>query len=181
MERISKTAMWRGVIGVGLLIAASGCWAAADNMHFSGALVAEPCTLRPGDEDIRLDFSTVIDKYLYTYGRTPGKAFSLVLQDCDISLGNTVKVTFSGAESAALPGLLKPDGGSQATGIALGLETMAGAPLALNKPSEGYAIGKGSNSLQLQVYVRGEPEAIAQKSIGLGAFSSVATFGLEYE
>ncbi|HCU0895341.1 TPA: fimbrial protein [Serratia marcescens] len=173
--------MWRGVIGVGLLIAASGCWAAADNMHFSGALVAEPCTLRPGDEDIRLDFGTVIDKYLYTYGRTPGKAFSLVLQDCDISLGNTVKVTFSGAESAALPGLLKPDGGSQATGIALGLETMAGAPLALNKPSEGYVIGKGSNSLQLQVYVRGEPEAIAQKSIGLGAFSSVATFGLEYE
>ncbi|WP_423213329.1 fimbrial protein [Serratia marcescens] len=181
MERISKTAMWRGVIGVGLLIAASGCWAAADNMHFSGALVAEPCTLRPGDEDIRLDFGTVIDKYLYTYGRTPGKAFSLVLQDCDISLGNTVKVTFSGAESAALPGLLKPDGGSQATGIALGLETMAGAPLVLNKPSEGYVIGKGSNSLQLQVYVRGEPEAIAQKSIGLGAFSSVATFGLEYE
>ncbi|MDU3573622.1 MAG: fimbrial protein [Serratia marcescens] len=173
--------MWRGVIGVGLLIAASGCWAAADNMHFSGALVAEPCTLRPGDEDIRLDFGTVIDKYLYTYGRTPGKAFSLVLQDCDISLGNTVKVTFSGAESAALPGLLKPDGGSQATGITLGLETMAGAPLALNKPSEGYVIGKGSNSLQLQVYVRGEPEAIAQKSIGLGAFSSVATFGLEYE
>lgn len=88
MERISKTAMWRGVIGVGLLIGASGCWAAADNMHFSGALVAEPCTLRPGDEDIRLDFGTVIDKYLYTYGRTPGKAFSLVLQDCDISLGN---------------------------------------------------------------------------------------------
>lgn len=181
MKKISKTALWRGAIGVGLLIDASGCWAAADNMHFSGALVAEPCTLRPGDEDIRLDFGTVIDKYLYTYGRTPGKAFTLVLQDCDISLGNTVKVTFSGAESGALPGLLKPDGGSQATGIALGLETMAGAPLALNKPSEGYAIGKGSNSLQLQVYVRGEPEAIAQKSIGLGAFSSVATFGLEYE
>ncbi|HID9705280.1 MULTISPECIES: fimbrial protein [Serratia] len=181
MERISKTAMWRGVIGVGLLIGASGCWAAADNMHFSGALVAEPCTLRPGDEDIRLDFGTVIDKYLYTYGRTPGKAFSLVLQDCDISLGNTVKVTFTGAESGALPGLLKPDGASMATGIALGLETATGEPLAMNKPSASYSIAKGNNSLQLQVYVQGEPQALAQKSIGLGTFSAVATFGLEYE
>ncbi|MGP2965696.1 fimbrial protein [Serratia ureilytica] len=181
MKRRSKAAAWRGVIGAGLLVSASWSWAAADNMHFSGALVAEPCTLRPGDEDIRLDFGTVIDKYLYTHGRTAGKAFSLVLQDCDISLGNSVKVTFRGAESAALPGLLRPDGGSLAQGIALGLETAAGAPLALNKPSAGYAIGKGSNSLQLQVYVQGEPEAIAQKSIGLGTFSAVATFGLEYE
>ncbi|MEN4243661.1 fimbrial protein [Serratia marcescens] len=181
MKRISKAAVWRRVIGAGLLVSTSGGVIAAENMHFSGALVAEPCTLRPGDEDIRLDFGTVIDKYLYTYGRTEGKAFSLVLQDCDISLGNSVKVTFTGAESAALPGLLRPDGGSLAKGIALGLETATGAPLALNKPSEGYAIGKGSNSLQLQVYVQGEPEAIAQKSIGLGAFSAVATFGLEYE
>lgn len=181
MDMRNKMTVWRWNIYALLLAGASwGCFA-ADNMHFSGALVAEPCTLRPGDEDIRLEFGTVIDKYLYTYGRTAGKAFSLVLQDCDISLGNSVKVTFSGAESAALPGLLKPDGGSLAKGIALGLETAAGAPLALNKPSKGYVIGKGSNSLQLQVYVRGEPEAIAQKKIGLGAFSAVATFGLEYE
>ncbi|RNW04259.1 type 1 fimbrial protein [Serratia nematodiphila] len=173
--------MWRGIICAGILVSASGCWAAADNMHFSGALVAEPCTLRPGDEDIRLDFGTVIDKHLYTYGRTPGKTFSLVLLDCDLSLGNTVKMTFNGAESLALPGLLKPDGASLATGVALGLETAAGAPLAINKPSESYSLAKGSNSLQLQVYVRGEPEAIAQKNIGLGAFSAVATFSLEYE
>ncbi|WP_434965524.1 fimbrial protein, partial [Escherichia coli] len=91
------------------------------------------CTLRPGDEDIRLDFGSVIDKYLYSHGRTPGKAFSLVLQDCDLSLGKTVKVTFTGTESRALPGLLAPDGGSPA-GIALGIETMTGAPVALNKP-----------------------------------------------
>ncbi len=181
MKRIMTTALWRRAFGAALLAGASAGCLAADNMHFSGALVAEPCTLRPGDEDIRLDFGTVVDKYLYTYGRTPGEAFSLVLQDCDISLGNSVKVTFSGAESAALPGLLRPDGASLAKGIALGLETAAGAPLALNKPSESYAIGKGSNSLQLQVYIRAEPEALAQKKIGLGTFSAVATFGLEYQ
>ncbi|MBH3093043.1 fimbrial protein [Serratia ureilytica] len=168
-------------IKVLLLLCASGNGLAADNLLFSGALIADPCTLRPGDEDIVLEFGTVIDKYLYTYGRTPGKAFALVLQDCDISLGKTVKVTFNGAESKALPGLLMPEGGSQATGIALGIETMAGVPVKLNTASEGYALAKGNNSLQLQVYIRGEPEAIAHKKIGLGAFSAVATFNLEYE
>jgi len=150
-------------------------------MRFSGALVAEPCTLRPGDENIRLEFGSVIDKYLYTYGRTLGKAFSLVLQDCDVSLGKTVKVTFNGAESKALPGLLVPDGGSQVKGIALGIETIAGLPVPLNKSSHGFTLTKGNNSVQLQVYVQGEPEAIAQRSIGLGTFSGVATFSLEYE
>jgi len=162
------------------LAGASGSGVAADNMYFHGALVAEPCTLRPGDEDIRLDFGSVIDKYLYAHGRTPGKAFGLTLEDCDLSLGKTVKITFTGAESLALPGLLAPDGGSP-HGIALGIETMAGAPVALNKPSQSYVLANGGNSVQLQVYIQGEEAAIAQRNIGLGAFSSVATFALEYE
>ncbi len=103
------------------------------------------------------------------------------MQDCDLSLGKTVKVTFNGNKSLELPDLLALDGGSQASGIALGLETAAGQPVVLNKPSQGMTLASGGNSLALQVYVQGEPTAIAQKSIGLGAFSAVATFGLEYE
>ncbi|ASM19413.1 fimbrial protein [Serratia marcescens] len=160
---------------------AAGSVMAADNMLFHGALVAEPCTLKPGDEDIRLDFGTVIDKYLYANGRTPTKPFTLTLQDCDLSLGQTVKITFSGNKSLELPDLLALDGGSQASGIALGLETAEGKPVALNKPSQEMTLASGSTSLALRVYVQGEPTALAQKSIGLGAFSAVATFGLEYE
>lgn len=180
MFGITRAAHWRSMAAGLLLAGASNSALAADNMYFHGALVAEPCTLRPGDEDIRLDFGSVVDKYLYAHGRTPGKAFSLTLQDCDLSLGKTVKVTFTGAESSALPGLLVPDGGTP-LGIALGIETMAGALVALNKPSQSYVLANGNNNLQLQVYIQGEPAAIAQKSIGLGAFSSVATFALEYE
>lgn len=181
MFGITRAAQWR-TIGVGLLLAgASGSGLAADNMYFHGALVAEPCTLKPGDEDIQLDFGTVIDKYLYANSRTPAKPFTLTLQDCDLSLGKTVKVTFNGNKSLELPDLLAPDGGSQASGIALGLETAEGKPVALNKPSQEMTLASGSTSLALQVYVQGEPAALAQKSIGLGAFSAVATFGLEYE
>lgn len=155
--------------------------AAADNMLLHGALVAEPCTLQPGDEDIQLDFGTVIDKYLYANGRTSAKPFSLTLLDCDVSLGKTVKITFGGVESPALPGLLLPQSAGQVSGIALGIETAAGKPVTLNKPSQGQTLANGNNSLQLQAYIQGEPGAIAGKNIGLGEFTATATFGLEYE
>ncbi|MGO2465654.1 MAG: fimbrial protein, partial [Serratia proteamaculans] len=35
--------------------------------------------------------------------------------------------------------------------------------------------------INLQAYVKGEPEAIQNKSIGRGTFSAVTTFTLEYE
>ncbi|WP_368925985.1 fimbrial protein [Serratia marcescens] len=181
MKGKRRVAMWRQWLSAMLLTGASGNGMAADNLLFSGALVAEPCTLRPGDEDIRLDFGTVIDKYLYSHGRTMAKPFSLVLQDCDISLGNMVKLTFSGTESGVLPGLLAVDSSSQANGIALGLETAAGKPIILNKAGPGFTLYKGSNTLQFQVYIQGEPQAITQKKIGLGVFSAIATFSMEYQ
>ncbi len=67
---------------------------AADNMRFHGALVAEPCTIRPGDDAISLNFGTVVDKYLYSNQRTPGKQFQIHLVDCDISLGTTASIIF---------------------------------------------------------------------------------------
>lgn len=42
-----------------------------NNVHLYGALVAEPCVVPSGDEEIHLDFGSIIDKYLNT--RTPGQ------------------------------------------------------------------------------------------------------------
>ncbi|VEI15225.1 Major MR/P fimbria protein precursor [Serratia plymuthica] len=148
---------------------------------YRGNLVAEPCTLLPEDENIQLDFGTVIDKYLYLNGRTNSKPFQLRLIDCDTSLGKTVKMTFSGTESIELPGLLALDGGSEAKGVAIGLETEGGQALALNQQSRGHEITDGNNTITLQAYVKGEPEAIANKAIVRGMFTAVATFALEYE
>lgn len=155
--------------------------AASNNLKLHGALVAEPCTLLPGDESVQLDFGTVIDKYLYLNGRTHGKAFQLHLIDCDTNLGKTLKMTFSGTESIQLPGLLALDGGSQASGVAIGMETPQGQPLPLNQQSGGYTLTDGSNVINLQAYVRGEPEAITHKTIGRGVFTTIATFTLGYE
>ncbi|MGK9009925.1 fimbrial protein [Serratia marcescens] len=154
---------------------------AVDNMRLHGALVAEPCVIPPGDETVVLDFDTVIDKYLYLNSRTPGQTFELHLAQCDLSLGNTVRVTFSGTESAALPGLLALSGASQAGGIAIGMETQQGEPLPVNQQGKAQALVSGANTLTARAYVQGEPEALNHKTIARGPFSAMATFSLEYE
>lgn len=172
----------RGLCSVaGILLLLSQSVHAADNMRLHGALVAEPCVIPPGDETVVLDFDTVIDKYLYLNTRTLGQAFALHLTECDLSLGKTVKVTFSGTENMALQGMLALDGGSQASGIAIGMETPEGQPLPVNKSGHAQALVSGSNTLTIHAYVQGEPEALAQKAIARGPFSATATFSLEYE
>ena len=155
--------------------------AQADNVRLHGVLVAEPCVIAPGGESVALDFGTVIDKYLYTNQRTRGQTFEIRLTECDASLGKTVKVAFSGIENPNLTGLLAVAGGSQANGIAIGMETLAGQKLPLNKPGEGFRLVNGSNTLTMLAFVQGEAQAIANKSIERGPFSAIATFSLEYE
>lgn len=167
---------------IGLLAGAINMQAsAADNMKLHGALVAEPCTLLPGDENVALDFGTLVDKYLYQHQRTLSKPFQLRLADCDISIGKVVQIVFSGTESLALPGLLALDAGSQAQGVAVGFETPQGIPLLLNTWGQNNILASGTNIFAMQAYVQGEPSAIANKNIKLGTFSAIATFTLRYE
>ncbi|ARZ00589.1 exported pilin protein [Yersinia ruckeri] len=153
----------------------------ADNIRFYGELVAEPCVILPGEENIPLDFGTVIDQYLYLNQRSHGQQFELHLAGCDLSVANSVRMTFSGKESINLPGLLALDTASLAAGIAIGMETVAGKPLPLNLAGQIYPLAKNSNLIAFKAYIKGEPQAITNQSIKRGSFSAVATFSLEYE
>lgn len=170
------------LLPIALLCISHISWSAAPTVaiSYSGELVAEPCVIPPGEENIELDFGTVIDKYLYINQRTLGKAFTLRLAECDLSLGETVSIAFNGAESSALPGLLAIDSGT-VSGIAIGLEYTDGVALPLNKATSKFRLQPGSNMISLKAYVRGEPEAIAARSIGKGEFHASATFLLDYE
>ncbi len=171
----------RTLSAMGLLAAMLGNGVAAENMRFHGALVAEPCVIPPGKEVIQLDFGSVVDKYLYLNQRTHGIPLVIQLAECDLSVGKTVSLTFSGNENPRLPGLLLPEAGSQAAGIAIGLETPEGQMLPLNQSSAKYPLRTGNSEVQLRAYVQGEPQAIAQKNITHGAFNATATFILGYE
>lgn len=154
---------------------------AEDNLYFHGELVAEPCVIPPGSEVIPLDFGTVIDKYLYSYQRTLPIPLSIQLAECDLSLGQSLTLTFVGSENGSLPGYLALGAGSQAKGVAIGLESMEGKALPLNKRGEKILLVSGNNQIRLQAHIRGEPLALQSRSIVRGDFSSVVTFNLEYE
>ncbi|CAI1553035.1 fimbrial protein [Serratia fonticola] len=165
-------------IGLGSL---SNVSQAVDNVRFRGALVADPCTLRVTDENINIDFGSIVEKYLYLNTRTLGVPLVLHLDDCDLSLGNMVKLTFSGTENSRLNGLLAISGASQTSGIGIGIETQQGNKVALNTGSYNQGLISGNNTISLRTYVQGEPDAISQKTINPGDFTASATFLLEYE
>ncbi|MFS7243196.1 fimbrial protein [Serratia proteamaculans] len=153
---------------------------ANDNLRFDGALVAEPCELDPKTTDIALDFGPVVDKYLYLNIRTPSKPVTIRLLGCDLSLGKTVSLTFSGSVSPELPGLLALTKGT-AGGIAIGMELPDGSPLPLNKATPLLTLMAGGTTLTLMNYVQGEPVALKNHGIVSGDFSAVATFTLTYQ
>lgn len=154
---------------------------AVDNVRFRGALVADPCTLRVTDENININFGSIVEKYLYLNTRTLGVPLVLHLDDCDLSLGNMVKLTFSGTENSRLNGLLAISGASQTSGIGIGIETQQGNKVAINTGSYNQGLISGNNTISLRTYVQGEPDAISQKTINPGDFTASATFLLEYE
>lgn len=157
--------------------------AASDNLYFHGILVDEPCTIRPGDETVELDFGNIPDKNLYAYQRTPSKLFQIRLSECDLSIGKSVKITFKGDENQAMPGqgFLAISPGSKASGIAVGLESENGNALPVNKETDKITLNSDDTILNFYAFIQGEPDAIANKSIKRGPFSAIATFHLNYD
>lgn len=165
---------------VGVLYLQPGNGLAADNLSFRGVLLQEACTLRAGDEAIALDLRDVSTKYLYVNTRTLGKSFEIHLEGCDTSIGSAATITFSGAASVALPGLLAVSSESTARGVAIGIETSAGKALPLNVVSDQHLLSSGNNTIALQAFIKGEPQAITNRSIAAGTFNAISTFILDY-
>ncbi|MNJ26497.1 fimbrial protein [Pseudomonas sp. JV241A] len=155
--------------------------ATPDNLYFSGTLVNEPCVLAENDKQILLDFSTVIDKELYLYGRTKGFPIDLHLMNCDPDVGKRmVSITFNGNESNEPTGLLVLQGAT-VQGLLVGLETKSGTALPLNKTHRMGELAKGDNLLSFNAYLQGEPKALTDHALGLGDFEASLTFSLSYE
>ncbi|HGN0343787.1 TPA: fimbrial protein [Proteus mirabilis] len=179
-----KTLSIRFILGLFVSIGlTSTAFAIPDNLYFHGILVDEPCTIKPGDETVVLDFGNIPDKNLYAYKRTPSKLFQLRLSECDLSIGKSVKITFKGEENQAMAGegFLAISPGSQASGIAVGLESENGNALPINKETDKMSLTAGDTILNFYAFIQGEPDAIANKSIKRGPFSAIATFYLNYD
>ncbi len=123
-------------------------------------------------------FDTLAARYFYSHPRSNVKKFDILLEQCDLSLGKTVELSFSGEEDKTQPGLLAISG--EAKGIAIGLETEQGEPLDINRGKARFVLQSGNTLLSLQAYLQAAKENIEQQSVQEGQFSAIATFNLNY-
>ncbi|MGP3139629.1 fimbrial protein [Serratia nevei] len=150
-------------------------------MTISGTIMNHACTLKPGDENIELDFGNVVNKNIYQNQRTDGDVFTLNFEMCDSTISNGVKISFSGLPNQQLPELLALSAGSQAKGIAIGLETLSGEALPINTKGKKIGLVDGDNAISFKAYIKGEPSAIERKEIQPGAFIALASFEFSYD
>lgn len=73
------------------------------DVYFTGNLVADPCELHVDSEDQIVDFRNIPSKTFIKYHLSERERFSIMLINCDLSLGSTVKVTFMGTEDVDQP------------------------------------------------------------------------------
>ncbi|MFY0479240.1 fimbrial protein [Achromobacter marplatensis] len=155
--------------------------AGQSNMSFSGRLVAEPCTLAPADSASELNFRGVATSAIYSKGRSAGRPITLHLQNCDITEGRTrIKVTLSGTPNAVLPGHLNLNAGG-ATGVAIGLETKRGVAVPLDQPTAIDTLSSGANDIVINAFLRGEPDALSNRTINQGDINATVTFSFSYD
>ncbi|HCL4775298.1 TPA: fimbrial protein [Salmonella enterica] len=151
---------------------------AADNLHFSGSLVASPCTLTMQGADIaEVDFSSLDASDFIPGGQSARKPLVFELTDCDSALSNGVQVIFTGTEAAGMRGILAIDSYSGASGIGIGIETLSGVPVGINNESGAvFTLVTGKNTLSLNAWVQRLPG----EDLIPGRFSASALATFEY-
>lgn len=155
----------------------------SNDIQYSGTLITLPCTVDPLYENFGVDFGGNINtKDLANGQRRYSKEDILFhLMDCDTSLGNTISAKFSGISTTA-NGLLNVDAGSEASGIAVGLETPSGVTLPINNAQVQpvIPITQGEMTIRIRSYLQVVDGATVE-SITPGFFTATLTYTLVYE
>ncbi|HGM5490600.1 TPA: fimbrial protein [Serratia fonticola] len=145
------------------------------HVDFEGTLVADPCLVSPGSENQIVDFRFVPAKTFINHLRTAPEKFSILLIDCDLTLGKIVKVTFSGNEDIAQPGLFSVEG--DAKGIAIYLEDDQANQIKPEQEMRPISLIEGETQLNFKAYLQGPDFSLVEE----GDFYAAVTFYLEYE
>lgn len=153
------------------------------DVRFHGTVVALPCSIVPGGDNLMVDFKQASVKDLYLNTKTRITPFTIHLENCSTGVFDTVSVTFSGPENSKLPDHLAitPGGQGSASGVGIGLEEMDGAVIKLNQPTSPQPIQANTMDLTYKAYLQGEPDAVNNKTISFGTFTATATFTLNYQ
>lgn len=155
----------------------------SNDIQYSGTLIALPCTVDPLYENFGVDFGGNINSQDLVDGQRHYSKEDILfhLTDCDTSMGNAISARFSGA-STTTNGLLNIDVGSQASGIAVGLETPSGVALPINNAQVEpvVPITDGEMTIRVRSYLQAV-EGATVTSITPGFFTATLTYTLVYE
>lgn len=148
----------------------------------SALSVIIPCTLHADSVEIQLDFKSVINRYLYRYGLTPSRAFTLRLDKCPSQILAGTSLRLTGSESRELPGLLKLAGNSTVSAVVIGLETADGQALPVNGSNAlNIALVPSDMTIALHAYLEAEPSAQSSRNIALQNFRATVFLALDYQ
>ncbi|ENY3616475.1 fimbrial protein [Escherichia coli O8:H49] len=157
----------------------------ASNVGFKGNLLDRPCQIAPSSATQDVVFrETATPLYHVWPGRSYEEKFQIKLVNChELTIGKTVKLTFSGKEESKLPGYLQVMGVNQGR-LGIGIIDTDGKRLL--KINEFHNSGKGETVLENNVvlnfkaFVQATEDAIAKKNVIPGGYSATVTFELIY-
>ncbi|MDC9593046.1 fimbrial protein [Xenorhabdus sp. IM139775] len=152
------------------------------NVRITLTVLAPTCSIKTKDRNIEVDFGNVLNNDLYLKHRTEGQRFHLYLEDCDPRMIKRLKIKFLGEPSPELPGLLAVRTNGNLRGIAIGMEKLDGTPMPFNKTSEFPLLTNSTeNVIPFRAYIQAAPRVIQDKTMGVGQFTAIATFEVNYD
>lgn len=158
----------------------------ASELGFKGNLLDRPCQIDPSSVAQDVSFrETVTSLYHAWPGKSYEEKFQIKLVNCHATtMGKVVELTFKGAEEPKLPGYLRVSGvNSGRLGIGI-IDTDGSSLLKLNQVhngGQGNKVEKDGVTLNFKAFVQATSEAIADKAVQPGDYSSTATFELLYK
>lgn len=158
--------------------AASTTTVSGGTIQFLGSVVDAPCSVSADSEHGIVTLDQVTLDSLGTKGTASGqaKAFSINLENCDVTTYTNATVTFHGQSSPDQAGVLANTAGSgAATGVALQLYGPDGNKLDVEKASSSQSLSNGTNKIPMSVDYMTTVDAPTA-----GAVESVATFQITY-
>lgn len=144
-------------------------------LEFKGKLIADPCQVSADSDYQTVEFGTIVSKTFINHNRTSPKRFKIHLEECDLELGNSVKIKFTGDEDSQQLNTFKVSG--DAAGIAIAIEDEHGSTVKPDEYMSPVKLNEGDMILNWNAYVQsGDYQKIKE-----GSFESSVTFHLEYE
>ncbi|MGX9743221.1 fimbrial protein [Pseudocitrobacter corydidari] len=152
---------------------------AAQNIHYKGELIAGACELVVnGGIMATVDFKTLSNGNFGSNNQTLPVSFSLSLKNCKTALSTGVLLTFTGVEDDTLPGLLKPEATSIASGFGIGIKTRDQREITFNA-SQGIEFTLTENMTTM--YFEAWLQKHLAEDITPGEFTGTATVNFEYQ